>query len=149
MSGNFWANKLGGAVTSVVPAPAAPQPAQQQNSGPWWQAYPAFPTLPETIPRPIGQAPQIAPTRAMVSKLDTNCPDCGGDNYFKPVGMPSAMAQCYECGFNSRFHQTTAGLPSVKGDGTPAPSARQTAAGGAGGRSNYQPSVIIKPDGTV
>jgi predicted nucleic-acid-binding Zn-ribbon protein len=84
----------------------------------------------------------------MVAKQDTNCPDCGGTNYFRPVGQPNHMAQCYECGYNPRFTQTTAGLPS--GDkSTPSTPARQIASGGLGGRSNYNPGAIIKADGTV
>jgi hypothetical protein len=84
----------------------------------------------------------------MVARQDTHCPDCGGDNFFKPHGMPNVMAQCYECGYNARFTQTTAGLPS--GDkSSPSTPARQIASGGLGGQNNYNPSMIIKSDGTV
>lgn len=145
---NFWANKLGAA--NPPPPPAAPAPApQQQTGGPWWassqQPYPTPAAAPETV----SQAPQgKAPARAQVARHDTNCPDCMGGNYFRPVGQPNAMAQCYTCGYNPRFTQTTAGLPS--GDkSTPSTPAKQTATGGAGGRSNYQPGVIIRSDGTV
>ena len=84
----------------------------------------------------------------MVTKQNTICPECGGDNFFKPHGMPNAMPQCYECGSNPRFTQTAAGLPSGDKSGPSTP-AKQTANGGAGGRNNYNPHMIIKADGTV
>lgn len=31
----------------------------------------------------------------------TNCPECGEDRYIRPT--PSAMPQCYHCGYNPRF----------------------------------------------
>jgi hypothetical protein len=85
----------------------------------------------------------------MVARQDTHCPDCGGSNYFRPVGMHNAMAQCYECGYNPRFTQSTAGLPSGSAGDGPATPAKQTASGGAGGQSNYNPGAIIRADGTV
>jgi hypothetical protein len=85
----------------------------------------------------------------MVAKQDTHCPDCGGTNFFRPVGMPNAIAQCYECGYNSRFQQSTAGLPSGSGGDGPSTPAKQIASGGLGGRSNYNPGAIIKSDGSV
>lgn len=145
---NFWANKLGGA---APPRPAAPAAAPQQPSGsPWWastqQPYPQPTPAPETV----AEAPQEKPpARAQVAKQDTHCPDCGGTNYFRPVGHPNAMSQCYECGYNARFQQSTAGLPSNSGGDGPATPAKQTASGGAGGRSNYNPGSIIRPDGSV
>lgn len=144
---NFWANKLG-ATQPAAPAPA-PVP-QQQPGGPWWagsqqQPYPHQQPVQQTVPP---EPQQKAPARAMVAKQDTHCPDCGGSNYFRPVGHPNAMAQCYECGFNPRFQQSTAGLPSGSG-GEPATPAKQVASGGLGGRSNYNPSAIIRPDGSV
>ncbi|MDX3260729.1 hypothetical protein PV336_16030 [Streptomyces sp. MI02-2A] len=89
------------------------------------------------------------PARAMVAKQDTHCPDCGGGEFFKPIGMPNAMAQCYTCGYNARFTQTTAGLPSGSSGDGPSTPAKQIASGGLGGRSNYNPAAIIRPDGTV
>jgi hypothetical protein len=85
----------------------------------------------------------------MVTKQDTRCPDCQGGEYFKPIGQPNAMSQCYTCGYNPRFTQSTAGLPSGStGDG-PATPAKQTAAGGRGGQSNYNPGAFIRADGSV
>ncbi|MFE4681566.1 hypothetical protein ACFRNJ_12110 [Streptomyces sp. NPDC056721] len=145
---NFWANKLGAA----RPAAPAPAPAQQQQpGGPWWappqqQPYPPQQPAQQTVPQP---AQEKAPARAMVAKQDTHCPDCGGSNYFRPIGQPNAMAQCYECGYNPRFQQTTAGLPSGSGGDGPATPAKQIASGGLGGRSNYNPGAIIRPDGSV
>lgn len=146
---NFWANKLGAA------RPAAPAPApQQQAGGPWWaapqpQPYPPQQPVPQTVPQQQQQQEQRAPARAMVARQDTHCPDCGGSNYFRPVGLPNAIAQCYECGYNSRFQQSTAGLPSGSGGDGPATPAKQIASGGLGGRSNYNPGAIIKADGSV
>lgn len=145
---NFWANKLGGAAARpAAPAPAAPA---QQQSGPWWasgqQPYPTPQQPEETVPL---HTEGRVPARAMVAKQDTRCPDCQGGEYFKPVGQPNAMAQCYTCGYNPRFTQSTAGLPSGStGDG-PATPAKQTAAGGRGGQSNYNPGAFIRSDGTV
>jgi hypothetical protein len=147
---NFWANKLGGgAARPAAPAPAAAPAPQQQTNTPWWasgqQPYPTPQQPEQTVPL---HTEGRQPARAMVAKQDTRCPDCGGGEYFKPHGQPNAMAQCYTCGYNPRFTQTTAGLPS--GDkSTPSTPAKQTASGGAGGRSNYQPGVIIRSDGTV
>lgn len=141
---NFWANKLGAANQPAAPA-QAPQPQPQPTSGPWWapgqqhQPHPAAAPAQQTVP---GAQPGKPPARAMVSKQNTHCPDCGGDDFFKPHGNPQAMSQCYTCGYNPRFQQTAAGLPS--GDkSTPSTPARQTASGGAGGRSNYDPSHIV------
>jgi hypothetical protein len=145
---NFWANKLG-AARPVAPAPA-PAPVQQQAGGPWWatpqqQPYPPQQVVQQTVPEPQ----QKAPARAMVTKQDTHCPECQGTNYFRPVGMLNAMAQCYECGYNPRFQQSTAGLPSGSGGDGPATPAKQIASGGLGGRSNYNPGAIIRADGSV
>jgi hypothetical protein len=147
---NFWANKLGAAARPAAPAPVPQQQPQQPSNSPWWasgqQPYPTPAQAPQTVPeQPQGKAP----ARAMVTKQDTHCPDCGGNDYFKPIGQPNAMAQCYTCGYNPRFTQSTAGLPSGStGDG-PATPAKQTAAGGRGGQSNYNPGAFIRADGSV
>lgn len=162
---NFWANKLGGAAPAA-PAPAAmPQPQYQQQSGPWWQNpfYPAQQQPQQTVPpqhqqqgypqqgydEPDPQSISEAlhsrkmPKKAKVLRQKETCPDCDSTNYFRPEGMPNAMQQCYDCGFNARFHQVTAGMPSQQGEAS-TPS-RQTASGGARGRSNYNPKRIIDP----
>ncbi|MER5754320.1 hypothetical protein [Streptomyces sp. NPDC002088] len=145
---NFWANKLGAATRPAAPAPA-PVP-QQQSNGPWWSPsqpnYPAPQQTPETVPL---HTEGRAPARAMVAKQDTHCPDCGGGEFFKPIGHANAMPQCYTCGYNPRFTQSTAGLPSGSGGDGPTTPAKQIATGGLGGRSNYQPGTIIRADGSV
>lgn len=164
---NFWANKLGGA------APAAPAPAPQyqqqqpQQRGPWWDngIYAPQPQPQQTVPpqqqgypqqgQPVpddGQQKHIGdllrdpfhvPKKAKVLKQTGQCPDCGSADYFRSPEHPNSMPQCQECGFNPRFHQQTAGTPSGGQGQTHATPSRQTSAGGAGGRSNYNPNVII------
>lgn len=166
---NFWANKLGGAAPAA-PAPAAMPPQQyqqqpQQQGGPWWanpyytppgqqqqtvpqqgyqQGYPQ-PEVDEPEPESISEAlhSRRMPKKAKVLRQKDTCPDCDSGNYFRPEGMPNAMQQCYDCGYNARFHQMTAGLPSQQGEAS-TPS-KQIASGGARGRSNFNPKRIIDP----
>jgi hypothetical protein len=145
---SFWAQKLGG----VAAPAAAPSPSPQQAyTAPWWDSSQGIPPRPVEAPQTVSlgqpqQGQQKPSAKPQVTRQDTNCPDCGGDTFFKPVGMPNAMSQCYECGFNSRFQQSTQGLPSDRSaDSTPS---KQTAVGG-GQKNNYHPGVFIKSDGTT
>lgn len=156
---NFWANALG------IQQPAAPVPQQVAPPVQPWYAPPAYPSAPppqQFVPQvPAGQpypghpqAPVVeeqggwgtiegSTKRAKSARMDTVCPECGNDKYFRPEGMPSAMAQCYECGYNPRFSQTggQGGLPSDQS--VPASPARQIASGGKGGVSHFEPKTII------
>ena len=159
MTSNFWAKALG------VQQPAAPapqpvaQPVQPWYAPPVYQPQPQsqgfYPPVPQGQPYPgHPQAPaeeeqsgwgtvEGSTAKAKSARLDTTCPECGGSNYFRPEGFPNATPQCYNCGANGRFSQTggQGGLPSDKS--VPATPARQTAAGGAGGASQFRPDVIV------
>lgn len=153
MSTNFWAKALG------VQPPAAPAPQPAPPAVQPWYAPPAYPPaqpqqFAPAVPQGQPQAPVVeeqggwgsiegSTARAKSARIDTGCPECGGDNYFRPEGHPSAMAQCYSCGYNPRFSQTggQGGLPSDKS--VPATPARQTSAGGANGASQFRPDVIV------
>jgi len=107
----FWDNVAG----AVAPAAQPPQPATQpQSTGAWWmtpqqvaEAAPAQPALPE----PAGD---YVPKKAISARSKETCPNCESGNYFRPHGKPNAMPQCYECGYNPRFEQMAAGMPSSK-----------------------------------
>jgi hypothetical protein len=147
---DFWARKIADAQPQQpAPAPAPQAPAQQ---GPWWQQG-VIPTPQQQQPQPEQQPqPQQVPegeyrpdpTKAKHLRVEDNCPECGSGDYFRPHGTPNAMPQCYTCGYNPRFAHSTAGagLPGGE-DAGPATPARQVASGGAGGKSNYQPSSYI------
>lgn len=144
------------------------QQAPPQQSGPWWAApqynpqpqHPQYPnqygpqqTVPQGYPNPeyepepesITEAlhSRKMPKKAKVLRQTDTCPDCDSSNFFRPEGMPNAMQQCYDCGYNARFHQMTAGMPSQQGEAS-TPS-KQIASGGARGRSNFNPKRIIDP----
>lgn len=78
--------------------------------------------------------------KAQSSRSTLTCPDCGSGNIFKPNGIPNAMEQCYHCGWNPRFAQSTAGagMPSTAETG-PARPARQIAPG----VNNFNPQTIV------
>lgn len=129
---SFWAQRVG-----LVP-PQQPQAAPQQpaSTRPWWQAQPVQ-TAPQIVPQQPYQQPQTAPQpgsvapngevpfgdllqqseytteKAQSAKQHDLCPECDSVNYMSPKGMPNAMKQCFDCGFNPRFAHSTAGLTST------------------------------------
>ncbi len=151
---SFWQTQLGGAPAA---APVAPQ---QAPAGPWW-ATPTYPTsAPVQQPQVPQQAPQWTATppeeegwgtvagstqKAQSARVDTNCPECGSDHFFRPAGMGmNTMTQCYDCGYNPRFSQTGGQGGMASGtDGGAARPARQTVEGGRGGVSHFSPGTII------
>lgn len=119
---NFWAVALG---TPPASAPVAAPSTRPSLAG--YAPSPYFtpvevPVSPVAAPEDLtGQtvaevlaSAAAGPTRALSAKSSQSCPDCNSGNYFKPHGMPNAMAQCYDCGHNDRFAQSTqgGGLPS-------------------------------------
>lgn len=124
---SFWAN-----VTGVAPV----TPQRQEVFG-----YP-LPTAPVYQPPAQGFSP-LQPTvdeiearhrqKAPSSRSTLTCPNCASGNVCKPVG--NAMPQCYNCGWNPRFEQTTGGIPTP---GEPTHAARQISTS-----NNYHPDQIV------
>lgn len=150
----FWDVKLGAPAQEPGPT-VTTAPATQQ--GPWWAQgalaqQPAILTVQHPQEQPA--TPQETGTwgtvegstrKAKSARLDERCPDCGSTNYFKPDGMPNAITQCYECGSNSRFSQSTqgAGLPGGEAAGPATPARQVGEGGGRGGISNFHPEIIV------
>lgn len=57
---------------------------------------------------------------------------------FKPQGMPNAMEQCYECGYNPRFAHSTAGAGMPSDSTAPTRPSRQVSTA-----NNYNPQTIV------
>lgn len=151
---NFWATRLG--VAAPAPAQQPAPVAAPATPKPWWaNDYSQFTQQPPQQSAPVQQqAPEPEQTggwgtikgslaKARSARSTETCPECESSNIFRPVGMPNAMAQCYECGYNPRFSQTggQGGLPSSESG--PATPARQLATAGAGGVSQFNPQTII------
>lgn len=149
---SFWQQALGNA--PPVQQPQAPATSQPYSPSPFFQPYQAPASQqPQTVPgqpQPNGEVNQYkgteqgAAARAQSAKITELCPECGSDEFFRPVGMPNMMAQCYACGYNGRFAHSTAGGGMPGGDSAgPSTPSRQTREGGRGGVSNYQAQGII------
>lgn len=134
---DFWSRALGGASAPAPRVPAQPQPDNQ----PWWKASFLPPSTPapqqQTVVQNVPQPSAPVPSKAISARSTDYCPNCGTTNYFRPHGVPNAMLQCYECGYNSRFEQSGgAGLPSDSS--APAQPARQVSTA-----NNFNPTVIV------
>lgn len=141
---NFWATTLG---------TQAPTQAQPRTNPGGYSPSPYF-APPQTVQAP-SQAPEEpegppgpeqwgnvaeASRKALSARLTDTCPDCGSANFFSPHGMPNAMPQCYECGYNPRFAQMTAGGGLPSDSNAPSRPARQL---NPKGTSNYNPQQIV------
>ena len=138
-------------------APTAPttQPRQElaPSAVPWYQQ--GLPTAPQpaqqAVPLPQQQVPEgleliegemLDPTRFRkaehMRQHNGDCPACGSGNYHRPKGMPNAMLQCYNCGYNDRFGEQsgTAGIPDSNTG--PAQPARQLSTA-----NNFNPQTIV------
>lgn len=137
-------------------APGAPvaQPRQEvvPQQVPWYQqGLPTTPQVPQqTVPQ--FQQPQDGLELIEGEMLDParfrkaehrrdghgDCPSCGSDNYHRPKGMPNAILQCYNCGYNPRFGEQsgTAGIPDSNTG--PAQPARQLSTA-----NNFNPQTIV------
>lgn len=127
---DFWSKAFSGQ--------AAASPPQQQTTPavtqrPWWDAITPTTATPEQV-----QPQPTAPSKAVSARSTQRCPDCGSENYFQPQGMPNAMRQCYECGYNPRFAHSTAGAGMPTDSAAPAQPARQISTS-----NNYNPGVIV------
>lgn len=146
---NFWAGALG--VTPPVATPAAPARPVVGGYAPSPYFTPAQPqNAPSEAPE-ASEGPQVpgqwgdvtvARQKAQSAKLTDVCPECGSGNYFAPKGMPNYMPQCYECGYNPRFAQMTAGGGLPSDSSAPSRPARQHNPKGV---SQYHPEMIIDP----
>jgi hypothetical protein len=90
--------------------------------------------------------PHHVPKKAKVLKQSGQCPDCGSGDYFRSPEHPKSTPRCQECGFNDRFHQSAVGVPSGGPGQAASTPTKQTAQGGANGRSNYNPHMLIRGD---
>lgn len=140
---DFWTKALGGAVT----APPAPAPVQQTTA--WWDVpRPTSNPQPESLPEQQPSMPQPyypqavpeegVPLKAKSARSTARCPDCGSGNFFKPDGNPSAMEQCYHCGWNPRFAHSTAGAGMPSDKSAPVRPAKQVSTA-----NNFNPQTII------
>lgn len=153
---SFWANKVG------VASPASPPPAPAPNR-PWWApGVPAQPSQQALVQAPVQPAVQHQPVsvdpsgesdigtllrqdgytteKAKSAEEGASCPDCGSPNYMGVPGVPSAMKQCFNCGFNGRFGHSTAGATAIgqKNVAPPKPARVQRLT-----ESNYNPKTIV------
>jgi hypothetical protein len=114
LSDDFWARAL----REASPQPAAAPPANYQApppGTPWWQlptyqsaATPAAPA-PHQVPGPQDLHPLTAmpkPVNLASARNASQCPGCGGDQYFKAT--PNSSPRCFECGYP--VQHSTSGL---------------------------------------
>lgn len=135
---SFW-DKVAGASQPTPSAPPLP---------PLGYPMPQVPQQYQQHPQTYQQDPEqervaVAMAKAQHTRNVIECPECGPDgDIFKPKGMPNAMPQCYTCGWNPRYTQSTAGagMPSTSETGPPRPSRQVSTA------NNYNPQQIV---GTV
>lgn len=140
----------------VAPAPPNSQPRQEPlpTSTPWYQqGLPTTPQAPQqAVPAQYQQQPQegleliegemLDPKRFLKAEHRRDnkgdCPACGSGNYHQPKGMPNAITQCYNCGYNPRFGEQsgTAGIPDSNTG--PAQPARQLSTA-----NNFNPQTIV------
>lgn len=137
---NFWSQVA--AAPAAAPAPVAgyspspffapPQPFQAPSQAPAAVEAPEVP----------GQWGSIAAStaKAQSSRLTQTCPECNSGNFFAPHGQPNMMPVCYNCGYNPRFSQMTAGGGLPSDSSAPARPAKQM---NSKGTSNFQPQNII------
>jgi hypothetical protein len=52
-------------------------------------------------------------TKAQSARDTELCPECDSPNYMRPKGVPNALKQCFNCGFNNRFAHSTAGASGI------------------------------------
>jgi predicted nucleic-acid-binding Zn-ribbon protein len=82
-----------------------------------------------------GYVGSTQPKKALSRLKHDRCPSCDSTNYGQPQGHPNAVAQCYECGYNPRFHQETSALPS---NGGPIQATKQVSTA-----NNWNPQGIV------
>lgn len=138
---DFWAERLRGTAPS---APATPQAAPGR---PWWD-LPTYQSaavpvpFPEAPPGPQSLHPLTAmplPTRAMSAKQHSDCPSCGGTNYYRPT--PKSAARCFECNYvdGGSYQNQLAGMASIQ-DNRAAPG---KPALGQSKSAGFRPDVIV------
>jgi hypothetical protein len=144
---SFWSTQLGGAPAPVAPAAPSAYPGGWSPSPYFQRPAVQAPTSPQVAPQQPEQQQgwgtiQGSIKKARSASLTDTCPECNSGDYFRPVGNPNAMIQCYSCGYNPRFAHMTAGGGLPSDASSPAQPARQIEGGGLGGRSQYQPQNI-------
>lgn len=139
---DFWGSVLAPVTPTTTPTqrPGLP-PAGTYSPSPFFapqQPAQQFVQQPAQVVEQPGQWGSVAGStkKAQSAKQTSHCPGCASGNYLAPEG--SGRARCFDCGYP--VIQSTSGgggLPSEKG--VAATPSRQTALGGAGGVSNFQP----------
>ena len=69
------------------------------------------------------------------------CPECGSGNYTRATA--ESYLKCFECGYNDRFSQMAAGMPTSPGESS-APSKQIAFGGGQGNINNFNPVTAAK-----
>jgi hypothetical protein len=82
---------------------------------------------------PVDEDEERHRRKAPSSRSTLTCPNCFSGNVCKPSA--NVMEQCYECGWNPRFEQTTGGVPTP---GEAPQAARQISTA-----NNFNPQTII------
>lgn len=136
---SFWGTVTG--TTSLAPRPQAPSPAHLQQP---FQTAQSIQPMPSPYQQPQGYqqpledpAVESAKRRASSSRSTLTCPNCFSDNVCKPSA--NIMEQCYTCGWNPRFEQSTAGagMPT-SGETGPTQASRQVSTA-----NNFNPQTIV------
>ncbi len=145
---NFWAQKLAELSGEKAPESDSATIPVATGAGAWWGPHThsqnpskvVVATLPNTPPSAatVGEAlamvvdPRL--TKAQSARNTETCPECGSGDYRGGLGA-NEMKRCFDCGYNPRFMQQAAGIPSDKsGSATPS---RQVPTGG------YNPQQVI------
>ena len=135
---DFWSKRLGQQAQQpaapVAPAPTRPWWAVQQPPQPV-QPYVPQPAqvtgiVPSADPQQLPQPSSVDPngessfsdlihqdgyttTKAQSARDTELCPESDSPNYMRPKGVPNALKQCFNCGFNARFAHSTAGASGI------------------------------------
>lgn len=144
----FWEKKIAEINGTQPPQTNSPVAPSQAPVGAWW-SRPGQPQVPSTAPvattptnitetATVEQAfalvvdPRL--TKAQSARSTATCPECGSGNMRGGMGL-NEMTRCFDCGYNPRFQQQAAGIPSDRSGG--ATPSRQITTGG------YNPQKII------
>ena len=117
----------------IQAAPAAPQPAPQQQTPPTQQSVGEVPI--EVL---LGQQ-DYTTTKAKSADDGERCPDCRSSNYMRSSTSPNSMKQCFNCGYNERFLHSTHGASGIGQRDLPVHEARNQVLS----ESNWNPQTIV------
>jgi hypothetical protein len=145
---SFWIDKLAELSNAPTVKTNSANFPSQLAAAPWWAsqshpqiplkapetALPSQPTSTATVGEALAMVVDPRLTKAQSVKNINTCPECSSGNFRGGMGS-NEMSHCFDCGYNPRFIQQAAGIPSDRsGSATPA---RQIQTGG------YNPQTII------